>query len=70
METEEKYIISIGVLAILLIINFIIICMLVGMATDLRDKVQMQENTIGVCNIDLEEVQKENEELRKELLNK
>ena len=48
-------------------ISVIIIGILGAIATDLRDTANMYKNTIGVCRIDLEEVQKENEELRKRL---
>lgn len=64
---KDKYIIAITTLSILLLISVIIIGILGAIATDLRDTVNMYKNTIGVCRIDLEEVQNENKELREDL---
>ncbi len=64
MNKEEKYTIALAILSILLFISIVIIGVLTVLCTDLRDTANIYKNTIGVCKIDLEEVQKENEELR------
>lgn len=69
MEKNDKYIIAITILSILLIISGMITVICVRIISDLNSTIDMHKNTIGVCNIDLEQVQKENEELRSRLDN-
>lgn len=68
MEKNDKYIIAISLLSVLLIISITIIIIGVRVISDLNDTIGMHKNTIGVCNIDLEQTQLENEELREECL--
>lgn len=67
MEKNDKYIIAITVLSILFIISVMIIIIGVRVIDDLNSTIDMHKNTIGVCNVDLKQVQKENENLRKRL---
>lgn len=64
---KDKYIIAITVLSILLVISLIINGWLVAVVTDLRDTTMMYENSLGVCRIDLEKVQIENDEIRHQI---
>lgn len=70
MSKEEKYTIALASLTMLLIIAIIIIFINFKIMEDLNYMIDMHKNTIGVCNTDLKQVQEENENLRKELLNK
>jgi peptidoglycan hydrolase CwlO-like protein len=67
MEKNDKYITMIAVLITLLIFNIVAFIISIVIATDLRDTVQRYTNSLDVCRIDLEEIQKENEELREEI---
>lgn len=67
MEKKDKYIISIITLSILLVISIMIIIIGVRIIDDLSSIIEMHKNTISVCNMDLEQVQSENEELRGKL---
>lgn len=64
MNKEEKYTIALAILTILLFIAIIIIFINLKIIEDLDYTIDMHKNTIGVCNVDLKQVQKENEELR------
>ena len=68
MKTNDKYIIAISLLSVLLIVSITIIIIGVKVISDLNDTIGMYKNTIGGCNIDLEQTQLENEELREECL--
>lgn len=68
MKTNDKYIIAISLLSVLLIVSITIIIIGVKVISDLNDTIGMYKNTIVVCNIDLEQTQLENEELREECL--
>lgn len=70
MNKEEKYTIALASLTILLFIAIIIIFINFKIMEDLNYMIDMHKNTIGVCNTDLKQIQKENEELRKECLRK
>lgn len=67
---KNKYIISVTILSVLLFVAIICNVILLVLTNDLTEKVQMQDNTIGVCKIDLEKVQIENEELREKCFEK
>ncbi len=67
---KNKYIISITILSAFLFVSIICNIVLLVLTNDLTEKVQMQDNTIGVCKIDLEKVQIENEELREKCFEK
>lgn len=70
MTKEEKYTIALASLSILLFIAIVIIFISFKIMEDLNYMIDVHKNTIGVCNVDLKQVQKENEELRKECLRK
>lgn len=70
MNKEEKYTIALASLTILLFIAIVVIFISFKIMEDLNYMIDMHKNTIGVCNVDLKQVQKENEELRKECLRK
>lgn len=70
METEDKYTIAIGILSILLFISVMIIIIGIKIIKDLDYTIEMHKNTIGVCNIDLKQVQEENEDLRNNCIRK
>lgn len=61
---NNKYIISITILSVFLFVAIICNVILLVLANDLNSKVQMLDNTIRVCKIDLEQVQIENDDLR------
>ena len=70
MNKEEKYTIALASLSILLFIAIVAIFISFKIIEDLNYMIDVHKNTIGVCNVDLKQVQKENEELRKECLRK
>ena len=63
-EQNVGYTIAIVILSFFIVIMLMIIAIGVRIIDDLNDTIDMHKNTIGVCNIDLEQVQKENEKLR------
>lgn len=67
MNKEDKLVITIVILGILYLISIITIIVLVTICNDLKDTTDMYKNTIGVCNIDLKQVQNENEKLREQI---
>lgn len=64
MKTNDKYIITITILAAIVIILFMVIIIGIRIIDDLNAVIDMHKNTIEVCNMDLEQVQEENESLR------
>lgn len=67
---KNKHIITITILSVFLIVNMICNFVLIILTNDLTEKVQMQDNTVRVCKIDLEQVQIENDELREKCFEK
>ena len=67
MNKEEKYTIALASLSILLFIAIVVIFISFKIMEDLNYMIDVHKNTIGVCNVDLKQVQKENEELRADL---
>ena len=65
---KDKYIIIITILSILLAISILIIIIGTRIIEDLNITIETHKNTIGVCNIDLRQVQNENEELRTQMI--
>ena len=66
-KNNDGYIITITILSAIAIILFMVIIIGIRIIDDLNGVIDMHKNTIGVCNIDLKQVQKENEELREKL---
>lgn len=64
---KDKYIIAITTLSLLTIIFLMTTIIGIIIINNLNNIIDMHKNTIGTCNIDLEQVQKENESLRKRL---
>ena len=65
---KDKYIIIITILSILLSISILIIIIGTRIIEDLNITIETHKNTIGVCNVDLRQVQNENEELRTQMI--
>lgn len=68
MKKKDKYIISIVLLSLALMISIIIICLGIVIINDLNDTIERHKNTIGVCTIDLKQVQEENDDMRKRII--
>lgn len=69
-EKNIGYTIAIIILSTISIIMFMIIIIGIRVINDLNGVIDMHKNTIGVCNVDLKHVQKENEELRNKCFEK
>ena len=69
MNKEEKYTIALASLSILLFIAIVVIFISFKIMEDLNYMIDVHKNTIGVCNVDLKQAQKENEILRRKLNN-
>lgn len=70
-NNEEKnigYSIAVTILSFIVVIMLMIIIIGIRIIDDLNSTIDMHKNTIGVCNIDLKQVQNENEKLRKECI--
>ena len=67
MNKEDKYQLGLVLLGLLNIILLGIIGIMCIVINDLNSTIDMHKNTIGVCNIDLKQIQNENEELRERL---
>lgn len=71
-NNEEKnigYSIAVTILSFIVVIMLMIIIIGIRIIDDLNSTIDMQKNTISVCNIDLKQVQNENEELRNKIQN-
>lgn len=68
MKNKDGYVITITIISIFFTVSLIINIILLVLTNDLSSKVQMQDNTLRVCKIDLEQVQNENEELKEKCI--
>lgn len=65
MKNNDKYIIAIMALSVLLVTTILIIILGVAIINDLNDTIDMHINSRNTCQIDLNEAKAEYEELEK-----
>lgn len=71
MENKEEqnigYTIAVTILSFIIVTMFMIIIIGIRIIDDLNSTIDMHKNTINICTMDLEQVQKENEDLRSKI---